>query len=248
MFSIYICEDQKEILNHHQSLITEYVEMENLSIEHITAVTSPDELLTVLSSYAFVPSGLYFLDIDLNHEMNGIRLAERIREFDPRGFIVFITAFESYLPHVLENDIEPLQFIKKDSSDHMEKRILHCIDTAFSRYCSSANTIQKTFQFSTREKTFVFDYNDIVCFQINVSHKIKMYTLDSFYLFTGDISKIYQSIDQDIFFQCHSSCIINLNHLKEFDSKANEVIMRNSYRCPVSFRKKKSLNEKIKRK
>ncbi|MBA5760556.1 response regulator, partial [Escherichia coli] len=36
--------------------------------------------------------GLYFLDIDLGQpDMNGFELAQEIRKFDPRGFIIFIT-------------------------------------------------------------------------------------------------------------------------------------------------------------
>ena len=35
---------------------------------------------------------IYFLDIDLNSDMNGMKLAQQIRLFAPRGFIVFITA------------------------------------------------------------------------------------------------------------------------------------------------------------
>ena len=35
--------------------------------------------------------GIYFLDVDLKCSMNGIRLGEKIRELDTRGFIIFTT-------------------------------------------------------------------------------------------------------------------------------------------------------------
>jgi len=42
--------------------------------------------------------GLYFLDIELNSKHNGVEVASTIRTFDPRGYIVFVTAHPRYAP------------------------------------------------------------------------------------------------------------------------------------------------------
>ena len=59
-------------------------------MEIVLATTDPLELLKKFNSQE---TNVFFLDIDLaNEQYNGLSLALKIRESDPNGFIVFITA------------------------------------------------------------------------------------------------------------------------------------------------------------
>ena len=63
---------------------------EDLTVKIVCAAASPYKILEFLKNNPPV-AGLYFIDLDLKCDMNGIRLAEAIRKHDPRGFVVFIT-------------------------------------------------------------------------------------------------------------------------------------------------------------
>lgn len=246
MFSIYICEMQKELLNYYQLLINNYILMENLDIQVAAAVNSPGELLDILSSNSCSQPGLYFLNIDFQHEMNGIALAHQIRKYDPRGFIVFITALESFLPEVLESNIEVMNFIIQKASADISSQIISCIKIAFERFASCHNTIQKTLSLSLHDKTFVYNLNEIICIQSAESHTIKIHTLQTSNSFRGSLSSIAQFLDGR-FFRCHNSYIINLNYISKINHFTYTLTLRNGFDCTVSRRKmhilKKIINQ-----
>ena len=66
------------------------VDLKNLDMQLILDTPNPYELLeTVKTSQN---TGIYFLDIDLKCDMNGMKLAQQIRLYDPRCFIIFVTS------------------------------------------------------------------------------------------------------------------------------------------------------------
>ena len=89
MLKIYLCEDnpkQREILSKY---INNMILIDDYDIQFVKATDDPHEILELIDSER--STGLYFLDIDLSSDMNGLALAKEIRKIDSRGFIVFIT-------------------------------------------------------------------------------------------------------------------------------------------------------------
>ena len=90
MLNIFVCED-----NHIQrrtivQIIQNIVLIEELDMQLVFDTANPYELLKKVKTCQY--TGIYFLDIDLSSNINGMKLAQEIRLFDPRGFIIFITA------------------------------------------------------------------------------------------------------------------------------------------------------------
>ena len=58
--------------------------------------------------------------------MTGLTLAQEIRKYDPRGFIIFVTTHSemSYMTFIYK--LEALDFILKDEPKELPKIILHC--------------------------------------------------------------------------------------------------------------------------
>ena len=90
MIKIYICEDIEEQRNRIRSLVKDIILEEKLDMTIEIASPNPMEILNKAKENDKDIS-LYFFDVDLNSNINGIDLASKIREFDQRGFIVFIT-------------------------------------------------------------------------------------------------------------------------------------------------------------
>lgn len=78
MFPIYICEDNLIQLSHFEKIIKNYILIEELDMDVVCASSDPKEILKVQEK--FCAPGLYFLDIELNSDMDGFALAEKIRK------------------------------------------------------------------------------------------------------------------------------------------------------------------------
>lgn len=58
-------------------------------------------------------SHIYFLDIDLEARLDGVQLAIKVREMDPKGIIIFLTAIKTRLFETVNLVIEPLAYLVK---------------------------------------------------------------------------------------------------------------------------------------
>ena len=84
MINIYLCEDDQVQLECWKNRIEKYLMIHNMDMELFCWTKDPLVLLAFLEKSECV--GLYFIDIDLNADMNGLELAVKIRKHDPRGY------------------------------------------------------------------------------------------------------------------------------------------------------------------
>ena len=90
MLDIFVCEDDTVQRQTIVQTIENTVLIEELDMQLVLDAGDPFVLLEKVKTSQ--NTGIYFLDIDLNSNMNGMKLAQQIRLSDPRGFIIFITA------------------------------------------------------------------------------------------------------------------------------------------------------------
>ena len=90
MLEIFICEDNLAQRTSLEQLIQQTILLNNWEMTLRLNTENPLEILTYLEEYPQT-QGVYFLDIDLNTEMNGIQLGAEIRNRNPHGKIIFIT-------------------------------------------------------------------------------------------------------------------------------------------------------------
>lgn len=79
MIPIYLCEDIPEELSFLKCKLENYILMENLDFKIVCAALSPQALLDALPAKG--QSAVFFLDVDLKADMNGIQLAVHIRRY-----------------------------------------------------------------------------------------------------------------------------------------------------------------------
>ena len=188
-------------------------------------------------------TGLFFLDIDLKSDMNGLTLAQRIRQIQPRCFIVFITSHSEMSFLTFQYKAEALDFIVKDSTEHLKAKIHECLLDVSSKYTSLNNSITRTFTINQNDKRIVIDYSDILFFETSSNiHKIILHAKKRVIEFTGQLKDIEQQLDYR-FYRCHTSYIINKDNISDVDFKELQVHMNNGESCPISVRKKKGLKK-----
>lgn len=243
IIDIFICEDNKKQLDLFTTYISNLILIEGFDMKIVQATSDPHQLLKEILTAE--NTGLFFLDIDLRSDMNGLTLAQRIRQIQPRCFIVFITSHSEMSFLTFQYKAEALDFIVKDSAEHIKSKIHECLLDVNSKYTSSNNNVTRTFTINQNDKRIVIDYNDIIFFETsNNIHKIILHARKRVIEFTGQLKDIEQQLDYR-FYRCHTSYIINKDNITDIDFKELLVHMNNGETCPVSVRKKKGLKKLV---
>lgn len=244
MLPICICEDNFVQLQTIRSTIEKYILIEDLDMKVRLACSSPEELLSAVA--VSHETALYFLDVDLNASINGIELAEKIREYDSWGFIVFITIHAQMAPLTFLHKVEAMDFISKDNQTEMKNHICACLSYAIEKLRNNKVSPNDMIAIPLKDKTITLPLSDILFIEASTrAHKIKIHTA------TG-ITEIYKTLREigslldSRFFQCHKSCIVNITKIKEIDKKRLTVIFANGQSCDISTRRLKSLGEMYK--
>ena len=240
MLSVFICEDNPSCMGIIRKCIEQFIIIEDLNIKIEKTANTPNEILEFLRCNKV--AGLYFLDIDLCADMTGIELAENIRKYDPRGFIVFVTADEYSLPLTMKHRVEALDYIVKGTLG-FESRITECIKDAFKKYSAAATPLQKKFPIKvSRHTTVVVDCNEILYFQNSpiLSHNVILVTQKDRYEFRENLSRIEQQLDST-FYRCHRTYIVNIAKITILDKEKNELVLAGGERIAVSARHLKKI-------
>lgn len=239
MLKAFICEDNKNQREKLNKIIEDIILIENYDMDLGLSTSDPYELINSITGTT--NTGIYFLDVDLHSDINGIQLAEKIREHDPRGFIVFITthAEMSYLTFIYK--VEAMDYIIKDNYNNIRQRVNDCIKNAHDKYKTKSSELQKIFSIKVEDKIVNIDYNDILFFETSSTiHKVVLHSVNRQVEFYSKMKDVENSLDER-FIRCHNSFIVNKDKIKEIDKKNRIAYMINGEECLISTRGIKSL-------
>lgn len=235
MLPVYLCEDDRTQLKELSEFIENTILIEELDMRLACSASSPEQLLAVLSVNP-IPS-MYFLDVELKASINGFQLAEQIRRYDPRGFVVFITTHSEMSPLTFEYRVEAMDYILKDDVAARDNKIRDCLLKAQELYSSPSNTTHHVVTLKIGTRTITVRLEEIYGIETVLSdgHFLCIETKSGFMDYFCSLKAIRKLLD-DRFFQCHKSCIINLDHVREIDSVKHIVTLDNGSFYPVSLR------------
>jgi two-component system response regulator AgrA len=207
--------------------------MEDLDMKIVLATAMPGDILAYIKKTSV--AGLYFLDIDLGREMNGIKLAEAIREYDPRGFIVFITADAGAFTLTFKYKLEAMDYIVKNEIN-IHERICECIRSAYDRYTAKTSPLQPNFVFKSPDGVVIaLNFAEIVYFEVckDMPHRVMLHTQNGLYNFRGNLADIIGKLGGD-FYRCHRAFIVNLKKIKKIDAAMMKMQMENGAEIEVA--------------
>lgn len=239
MLNVYVCEDNPKQLKNIVDMVSGTISIENFDMKIALYTTNPQEILAALAESS--QTGLYFLDVDLKSNINGLTLAKEIRKYDPRGFIVFITTHAelSYLTFLYK--VEAMDYIIKDTPNAIKERVHQCICDAYEKYTALTNKTHHNISFRIGDKHVFIKVDDIVYIEPSPNiHKIILHTVDGMTEINVTMKELESQLDGR-FYRCHKSCIINKEYISVIDSKNHVVIMTNGDECPASTRLIKGL-------
>lgn len=191
---------------------------------------------------------MYFLDVDLNTDINGIELAHKIRKIDPRAFIVIVSAYEEYMPLTFSYMIEPMAYILKGNTHHMVQQISHCLELARDRYNITIDKDIGKDHLTFYTKTRVIDIDTKELYYITISsipHTLEICSTRKLTQARGSINDIIEKLPPN-FVKISRETIINLHYVKEFDNKLRTLTLKNDSLFNISVRKCRELKKTCK--
>lgn len=232
MVNIYVYADNKTQLHYYYKIINKYLLTEHLEHLFHCATTNPYTLLK--ESKQKKRTGLYFLDIGLRTNNNGLHLASRICEIDPRGYIVFFT--DEATPQSYPYNAGIIDFIRKDQQDTISDNISRHIKSAIKSETLFHTPNEDLLTLKAGSNTFQINQEDILFVESDtVPHYLLIHTPNGIKRIPGSLKHILALLDGR-FHRCHNSIIVNLDHVVYFSASKHLLYLDSGETCPVSIR------------
>ena len=239
MLNIFVCEDNAAQRRTIVQTIQNTVLMDELDMQLVLDAEDPYVLLEKVKTSQ--NTGIYFLDIDLGSSMNGMKLAQQIRLFDPRGFIIFITAHSELSYMTFQYRVEAMDFVLKDNPAEAKVKIRECLLNAMERYTLQTNKTHKVYTIQAGGRKISVDYDDIFFFETSGNiHKVILHAKGRQIEFSGTMKELTGTLGGN-FVRCHRSFLVNKNNIKEVDAKNRIIYFTNGETCLMSTRMMKGL-------
>lgn len=239
MIDVYVCEDDTKQLNEIVNYINNYILIEDLEMKLRIASKDPHEILNYLENNK-INKSLYFLDIDLQTDINGIELAAKIRERDMTSKIVFITTHAELVFLTFKYQVEALDFILKDFPDEIQGRIIKAIDLCNEQFKKKETDNEEYYQVKTADHIRSIKVKDILFFESSsVSHKVIIHLVNGQFEFYSTIKDIAH--ENKAFFRCYKSYVVNTNNIEAINRHTREITMTNGEKLMSSVMACRSL-------
>jgi len=165
-----------------------------------------------------------FLDIVMP-EIDGVELAQSMRDYGYNGYIIFLSASKDYGPESYK--VKAFNYLVKPIAISDIRTILQELTDA-QNAADTAGIMVKTHDFTRnvplRDISYIEVENNYVFFHLTNGTVLKTRIA---------LSEIASKLLTDIrFLKCHRSYIINLNEVDTL--KANDFIMRSGNKIPIS--------------
>lgn len=241
-YPIIICEDNSVQLQQLDTIIQNYIIFHSEFLKITLKTQSPQEVKDYLIRFR-PQNGIYFLDIDLNHVMNGIDLAEEIRKYDIEAKIIFITTHDELAPLTLKRRVEAIGFIAKDQPfENYRSEIMELLDLAQERINAIKTVHNKNFMFSVGSQTYNIDISEILFIEPStIPHRVVLYTIHGQYEFYDHLNNLEEKYPT--LFRVNRSCLANLKNIHLFDFSKRLLVFNDGSSRIFSKGKAKKMKE-----
>ena len=233
MISVYLCDDEAVWIDRLSKTVIDYQIKSDWEIQIKHKAFSPYDLLQHLALHT--PShGIYFLDINFKCAMNGLHLAQKIRNLDTNADIIFVTAHEEMVFETFRLKLAALDYIIKDSSNFAEQIHL-CLSHIENRYTSVQAGIASITIHVEGSYTNILQNEIYFIETIPGTHKVRMHLASAFYDLSDSLSRLQRELGES-FVYCSKSCLINCAHIREKNIKQKILLLDNGEFCICSSR------------
>ena len=202
----------------------------------VRALDDPNDLLEAQKKDS-VPA-IYFLDIDFPGKMSGLELAQKLRQYDPRGFIVFITAHSDLAFETFRLRLEALDYIVKGDRNAMTKRVQKCLESIVERMQSQRPGQGNYCTVKILDTVRHIPIDHILYLEaVGYRHTLRLHLDDELLEFNSSLNHFAKQLG-DTFWRCHRSFLVNRSRIQSVHLKEQTVEMDNGDICLLSRKAK----------
>lgn len=216
MIKILICDDDEEILNQINQLITSYAKSHKANFD-IDLKDSGDFILNGKGKY-----DIAFIDVEMSG-ISGLRLAEELKEQNPDVLVIVVTSFQNYLDSAMK--IKVFRYLSKPIDVNRFKN--NFID-ALKEY----QNLNTSIILNQKNEVFFIKTSDILYIE-NKRFGSVMVTKDGEYKTNKKLSEWLKEINlPNCFVYSHTSYVVNLQNVVSFNKTS--VTLRKDKGEPVT--------------
>ncbi|MDE6744487.1 MAG: LytTR family DNA-binding domain-containing protein [Lachnospiraceae bacterium] len=222
MFRIAVCDDEKCFCETVKKYVGNYLIKKEIPFE-IDTFGSGKDLIALGPD--IVKYTIVFLDVNME-EINGIKTAQKIREYSSEIYIVFVTA---YIDYSLEGyKVNAERYILKNNIN-LEDSIFECMDSIFAKL--KYFVFKRKFVFIECERNISLE--KIVYIESKL-HKLEFHVIEECmmtYSLYGTLNSLEKELLEFGFLRIHQSFLVNLRHIKKVTGY--HAILNNGQMLPI---------------
>ena len=236
MIPVYICDDEQAISQRLKKIISDQIMILNSDMGPVQTADCPAKLLE-LQQQNVVPA-IYFLDIDFPGQISGLELAQKLRRYDPRGFIVFITAHGDLAFETFRLRLEALDYIVKGDYDAMSVRVRDCLTSIQDRLRDEPSGQGRYCTLKLFDTVRHSPIEDILYIEaLGYKHTLRLHLINELLEFNSSLEHFGEQLG-DGFWRCHRGFLVNREHIRTVHLKEQIVELDTGEECPLSRKAK----------
>ncbi len=236
MIPVYICDDEQAISQRLKKIILDQIMILNSDMGPVQTADCPAGLLE-LQQQNMVPA-IYFLDIDFPGQISGLELAQKLRRYDPRGFIVFITAHGDLAFETFRLRLEAMDYIVKGDYDAMSVRVRDCLTSIQDRLRDEPSGQGRYCTLKLFDTIRHIPIEDILYFEaLGYKHTLRLHLVNELLEFNSSLDHFGEQLG-DGFWRCHRGFLVNREHIRTVHLKEQIVELDTGEECPLSRKAK----------
>jgi len=189
-------------------------------VEDFVLVAEAGDGKTALELAEKLKPDVVFLDVEMP-EMTGVECARAIQDVNPNIVIIFATAHDSYMGDAFEVYafdylIKPFKVERViQTLERARERLLSRAGRSVAAPSSKPRALSGKMMLRHRDGVTFVDLQNILLIQ-REDRTTVLYTVDDGRFVTNDtLGEMEERLPADVFFRCHKSYIINLNHIRD---------------------------------
>ncbi|MGB8454061.1 MAG: LytTR family DNA-binding domain-containing protein [Anaerocolumna sp.] len=218
MYKIAICDDEAIFADFLAGMTKNILK----ELDILYSIDLYDKCETLLEVYKSKPEAYDLLLLDILMEgMNGMELAEKIREVDQDVVIVFTTSTKDF--SIQGYEVRAFQYLLKPVKETALREVLH--------YANERKFMD--YSITIKQGTFFrkLPAEQIIYLETQ-GRKVSFYLNNEVIPVSGKLTQWFEKLPENDFIRCHQSFIININHIIEL--KTGNALSDNGKLIPVS--------------
>ena len=228
MLNFVLCDDSKVALNRLSKMLESIFIQNNLDGQIVLSTQKPSDLLAYVKNN---PVNVVILDIDLNNDISGLKIAESIRKYNKDIYIIFITGHLEF--GLVAYKYKTFDYIPKPLSFERLQ------ETNFRLYDDVLDGNPKYIRLDNN-KTIIPE-NSVKYIQRD-GMKLVFTTDTRTYEVYSSFSKVEPLLPKQ-FVRCHKSYIVNLDKIHNINFSSNVILFDENQKCYIGPKYKNKFKE-----